>query len=140
MWPLSVPPKGVPMSKSTKPKAAAAAALPVWPQTVALGLVTAEHTLCSLTKLRAADAEWDSNGDDWAVDNAIDLALVAVQHMRQQSYKDSGAFEKDWYQVAGVVDLAARGFSGRNGMYARTLAYLVELMRVLPDLLDHSWE
>lgn len=128
------------MSKNTKPKAAAPAALPTWPQTVELGLVNAEYTLRSLDRQRLEDAEWDSNRDDWAVDDAIDLALVAVQRMRQQTYKDSGAFEKDWYQVAGVVDLAARGFSGRNVVYARTLAGLVELMRVVPELVEHSWE
>lgn len=126
------------MSKSTKPKAAAAAALPVWPQTVALGLVNAEHVLRSLTRQRFEDAEWSK--DDWAVDNAIDLALVAVQRMRQQTYKDSSVFEKDWYQVAGVVGLAARGFSGRNPVYASTLAGLVGLMEVLPELVEHSWE
>lgn len=126
------------MRKSSTPKAAAPAALPTWPQTVALGLVNAEHVLRSLTRQRFEDAEWSN--DDWAVDNAIDLALVAVQRMRQQTYKDSSAFEKDWYQVAGVVGLAARGFSGRNPVYASTLAVLVGLMEVLPELVEHSWE
>lgn len=123
---------------SKEPKAAAPAALPTWQQTSALGLVTAEHVLRALTRLRFEDAEW--SGDDWACDNAMDLALVAVQRMRQQTYKDSVAFEKDWYQVAGVVNLAARGFSGRNAVYAHACSGLVGLMDVLPDLVEHSWE
>lgn len=94
--------------------------------------------MCSLVKLRAADADWSS--DDWACDTAIDLALATIQRMQQQSYKNSGEFERDWFQVAGVVNLAAKCFSERNRVYASTLASLVNLMDVLPELVEHSWE
>lgn len=115
---------------------AAMAALPTWVQVVALGLFHAEGALELLTIERSRDADWSS--EDWDCDTSIDLALVAVRNLRTKKYEEVSDFECDWYQVAGVVSLAKRGFSGRNSYYANCLDSLSKLMEVVPEMVEYA--
>ena len=112
--------------------------LPLWSQTAALGLSSAEHSLKVLAGLWRDDEELHVEADLDCY-SAMALALTTVEEMRHKPYQDRSSFEHDWYQVAAVVSLATRGFSGCNGAYARTLASLEELMRIVPELVEHAW-
>lgn len=93
-----------------------------------------------LERLRSIDAERErmSDADTWSDDDsAIDLAMCHAFDCVSRWVADlpeRKTFEAQWWNLSGVVTLAARAFPNKDTAYWRMLDHADNGMQSLPDV------